>query len=93
MIKLYPKKKTLGFQVELPEAESVALLGDFNNWDATANVMKKNKKGVWRVELKLPEGDYQFRYFVDEDHWENDADVPTVINEFGSENSLISVHF
>ena len=93
MVKFYPKKKTLGFQIKFPEAESVVLVGDFNEWNESANQMRKNKDGTWRAELKVPEGKHQFRYFVNGMYWENDDECPSVPNDFGTVNSVVNVKF
>ncbi|GEM_PF-4707631 len=93
MVKVSPRTKKTSFQITLPEAESVALVGDFNGWSDTATPMKKNKAGVWKVDLALEEGEYQFRYLVNQNEWYNDEDVPVVPNIFGSENSVVKVTF
>ncbi len=93
MVKVSPKTKKTSFQITLPEAESVALVGDFNGWSDTATPMKKNKSGVWKVDLALEEGEYQFRYLVNQSEWYNDEDVSAVPNIFGSENSVVKVSF
>ena len=55
------------------EAESVCIVGDFNNWDITANPMTKTKNGDYTASLDLEtEKEYQFRYLVDGSRWEND---------------------
>ncbi|RMF58415.1 MAG: hypothetical protein D6748_08785 [Calditrichaeota bacterium] len=91
MVKVSPRTKKTTFQITLPEAKSVALVGDFNNWSANATPMKKGKGGVWKVSLELPEGEYQFRYLVDTYDWVNDDEAPSVPNIFGSENSVAKV--
>ena len=32
-----------------PHAENVSLAGDFNDWDAMAYPMKKDKKEAWKI--------------------------------------------
>ena len=93
MVKVSPKTKKTTFQISLPEADSVTLVGDFNGWSDTATPMKKTRTGVWKADLKLDEGEYQFRYLVNENEWRNDEDAPAVPNIFGSENSVVSVVF
>lgn len=93
MIKVSPTTKKTTFQVNLPEADSVAVVGDFNGWSGTANPMKKGKGGVWKADLALKAGQYQFRYLVDKQDWLNDEDAPVVPNDFGSKNSLVTVKF
>ena len=75
------------------EAEKIALLGEFNQWDADANLLKKRKDGSHSVTVSLDAGqDYRFRYLVDGDRWENDeAPDRLVPNRFGSHDCLITV--
>jgi 1,4-alpha-glucan branching enzyme len=55
------------------EANTVKLLGDFNQWDTSVAPMKKLKSGEFTQTLNLPKGqEYNFRYLVDDTQWEND---------------------
>ena len=79
------------FIFSAPEAHSVSLRGDFNDWDTFANPMKKDKKGIWKVTVNLKPGRYEYRFFVDE-NWENDPScIACVPNDFGSMNCVIEV--
>ena len=40
------------FRVWAPNAKSVSVTGDFNNWDKQADVMEKKYRDVWEVEIK-----------------------------------------
>lgn len=93
MIKVSPTTRKTTFQVTLPEADSVTVVGDFNGWNSSANPMKKGKNGVWKADLTLKAGEYQFRYLVNEQDWMNDEDAPAAPNDFGSNNSLVTVKF
>ncbi len=78
---------------ELPseiEAKQVCLVGDFNNWDDTANPMRK-VKGVWKTTLKLEQGrEYQYRYFVNGSEWHNDYDADKYVpNNVDGDNSVV----
>ncbi len=75
-----------------PNAKSVSLVGEFNNWDVTATPMTRLKNGTFKVTLDLENGhEYQFRYLIDEREWENDGDADKFISTpYGnSENSVI----
>lgn len=93
MIKVSPRTKKTSFQVSYPEAQSVTVVGDFNGWSGEATPMKKNRSGVWKADLVLEAGDYQFRYLVNNDQWLNDEEVPSVPNSFGTENNVLHVEF
>lgn len=73
-------------------AETVYLVGDFNNWDETATPMTRYKNGKFKVTLDLePNRDYQFRYLVNGTQWHNDWDADRyVANPFSGDNSIVS---
>jgi 1,4-alpha-glucan branching enzyme len=76
------------FVFPAPEAQTVSLVGDFNDWDTFANPMKKDKRGIWKVTLNLKPGRYEYRFFVDE-NWENDPScTECVSNSLGSMNCV-----
>ena len=44
------------FRVWAPNAIDVSVVGDFNNWNAQSNPMKKIADGIWEAEMKrLPQ--------------------------------------
>lgn len=60
----------------LPAATQVALLGEFNNWDPAALLMKKSKNGDFSASITLPkDSEFQFRYLVDGGTWLNDDEA------------------
>ena len=76
-----------------PEAESVCILGEFNNWAQDANPLKKQKTGNFTVTLELEAGrSYRFRYIIDgwkyENDWFADRYEP---NPYGGEDSVVDV--
>ena len=48
-----------------PEAEKVCVAGDFNNWKIGDIELCKCKNGYWRTKVKIPAGEYKFRYCAD----------------------------
>lgn len=87
-------KATFTLPVEAaPEAEDVTIVGDFNDWDAENGIkMKKQKNGVFKAVVSLDAGkEYQFRYLIDGQEWENDWDADKyVTTPFGVDNSVVS---
>ncbi len=73
------------------EAESLALVGDFNNWNETATPMKKSKDGTFSVSVEMESSrEQQFRYLADGRKWLNDeAADKYVTTALGSENSVV----
>jgi len=75
-------------------AESAHIVGDFNNWTFFSTPMEKLKSGAFKTTLELEPGrEYQFRYLLDKEIWENESDadksVPTPYGD--SENSVIVI--
>ncbi len=70
-------KVSVTFSVPADHASSsVAIVGDFNEWDDSAHALKLSKKeGVWKKAVQLAPGRYEFRYFVDGERWENEPDA------------------
>jgi 1,4-alpha-glucan branching enzyme len=56
------------FYLVEPNARSVYLIGDFNNWNPYSHPMKRNDRGWWEIEIDLPHGDYSYRFIVDGKH-------------------------
>jgi 1,4-alpha-glucan branching enzyme len=85
-----PKRKRIFFTFYSPDAQNVALVGDFNNWDYTKS-MKKNKDGNWTTRLDLEPGKYEYRYLVDGE-WQNDPQCQNFAqNQFGTQNCILEV--
>ena len=75
-------------------AGTAHVVGEFNNWDFISTPMKKLKTGEFTTTLDLEKGrEYQFRYLLDNNIWENDADADKYLpTPFGDcENSVIAV--
>ncbi|MFN2292263.1 MAG: isoamylase early set domain-containing protein [Anaerolineae bacterium] len=71
-------------------ADHIALVGDFNDWDAQAHLLQQTREdGSWHISLELPAGrTYRFRYLIDDQEWmdDNHADgyLPNAFGEFDS---------
>ncbi len=72
-----------------PDAKSVYLVGDFNNWDREATRMVK-RHGMFQKKLKLKPGIYQYKFLVDGE-WYTDPNANQVDNAFGTQNSVLEV--
>ncbi len=86
------KKVKVTFELPANGATRVSVVGDFNGWDKEASPLKARKKdGVFAGSINLPVGQaYQFRYWIDDQRWENDwAADDYVPNGFGEDNSVL----
>jgi 1,4-alpha-glucan branching enzyme len=79
------------FEIHAPEAGEVFLVGDFNDWNSEDYRMRRFKDGSWKKKVKLKPGSYQYRFVVDGEWWTDPANPERQKNEFGSENSVITI--
>ena len=83
--------KGVVFTYEDPNATSVALAGEFNNWNTSANLMEK-EDGIWKITLTLASGSYQYKFFINGTEWKEDPNNPKTADDgYGGKNSVIVV--
>lgn len=73
-------------------AKTVAVVGDFNNWDIqNGPALSKQKDGSYAVTLELAAGKaYEFRFLINGEIWENAWDAPKYVpSPFGGDNSVV----
>jgi 1,4-alpha-glucan branching enzyme len=75
------------------DAKKGAVCGEFNNWDSHSDPMIKRKDGSFSATVTIDAGrSYQFRYFFDDERWENDdAADGYVSNVYGTEDSRLDL--
>ena len=64
----YGARKTLrgtNFICGAPQAQSVSLVGDFNNWNPASHPMKQMPDGAWLLMVDLPHGHHRYGFIVD----------------------------
>lgn len=79
---------------ETNAAETVHLVGEFNNWDPAATPLQKYKNGNFSITLELRTGkEYQFKYLMNNQTWGNDPapDKLVSVPELNTENSVVVV--
>ncbi|MFW5841537.1 MAG: isoamylase early set domain-containing protein [Planctomycetota bacterium] len=59
------------FSFYRPQARKVNLAGDFNDWNPSNLPMRSGPDGYWIARMKLPAGEFQFRYCAD-GQWHTD---------------------
>jgi 1,4-alpha-glucan branching enzyme len=85
------RTRRVNFSLLAPQAESLSVAGDFNNWNTISHPLKKDKKGVWKISLDLIPGIYQYRFFVDGE-WQSDPNCDDCVeNPFGTLNCVKKV--
>ncbi|HEY9227791.1 MAG TPA: isoamylase early set domain-containing protein [Gemmatimonadaceae bacterium] len=97
---LFPKNaktqspQTVQFVLVAPDAKKVAVVGDFNGWNAQhASYQAKHRGGgVWAVTAAVPLGHHRYSFVVDDSVWVADPIAPRAIDsDFGVVNSAIVV--
>ncbi|MCP3875721.1 MAG: glycoside hydrolase [Desulfobacteraceae bacterium] len=79
---------------DIGPAQSVKIIGEFNDWDKDAPSMRKLKSGDFSQTIDLAKGKaYQFRYLVDDEKWFNDESADAFLpSPFpGVDNSVIAL--
>lgn len=80
------------FSLEAPGAKRVMIAGSFNGWDTgSISLTGPDEKGTWSAVIPLPEGYYEYLFFVDGKKWVLDPSVPVVDDGMGGKNSALSV--
>ena len=80
-IHLDSKSKTWTYREWAPAAHSLSIIGDFNNWDRNAHLLKKDEHGVWEITLSEAELKHTdiFKVHVKGNYGEIDR-IPAYIN-------------
>ncbi len=82
------KPRNVEFTLLAPQAQSVFLAGNFNQWNLSSHPLSSNNEGVWSISVPLISGRYEYRFFVDGE-WQNDPACSSVAeNPFGTSNCL-----
>lgn len=81
------------FRYRNPDAKSVHLVGDFNQWNPTSDPMEDtNSDGEWTLFYPLQPGRYAYKFVVDGKKW-----IPDPVNTlsepdgFDGRNSIVVV--
>ncbi len=81
------------FTLPAKEANNVALVGNFNEWNTEATELKKLKNGTFKTTVDLEaENSYEFRYVVDGVYINDDQADTYAWNEYaGAENGVLNL--
>ncbi|MGF1555488.1 isoamylase early set domain-containing protein [Paucihalobacter sp.] len=81
------------FALEAKEAQNVAVVGSFNDWNAEATQLAKQKNGTFKGTVDLEkDNSYEFRYVVDGNYINDDQADSYQWNEFASaENGVLNL--
>lgn len=57
--------RPINFICNAPQAKSVSVVGDFNQWDPAASPMKQMPDRAWLLTLQLKHGHHRYAFLVD----------------------------
>jgi hypothetical protein len=88
-----PAAVSTQFVLDAPRASRVALVGDFNGWDATATPLTRDSSsGIWTVTVPLTPGRHVYAFVVNGKAWTLDPRAPAAQDpEFGTPSSVVLV--
>jgi hypothetical protein len=86
-------EQMMEFVFVAPSASSVAIVGDFNDWEEGGSPLRRvSEQGVWVITIPLAPGRYHYTFVVDGTTWVADPLAPrTLEDDFGRPNSVITV--
>ena len=81
------------FVLDARSAKSVAIVGDFNSWDASANPMVRDSaSGAWTALVDVKPGRHVYAFLVDGKEWTLDPRAQrTKDADYGTEQSVMIV--
>lgn len=88
-----PQPSQVQFVLVAPDARSVSLVGDFNDWNAAAAPLTPTRTGgVWTISVPLQPGRYTYNFVVDGTTVLADpAAPPAPADDFGTPASVVTV--
>jgi len=80
------------FVVDAPTAETVHLVGDFNEWQPTVELEDPDGDGVWTGRVPLQPGVHEYMFVIDDADWITDPNAAGYQDDgFGQRNAVIAV--
>lgn len=80
------------FVIAAPEASSVALAGDFSEWNPSIELSDPDRDGVWSGRVALEAGLHEYMFVIDGTEWRPDPNALSYAADgFGRRNSIVAV--
>lgn len=83
--------KPIHFFCEAPQAKSVFLVGDFNDWNPQSHPMRRRVDGWWYLEVPMVHGHHRYCFLVDGQPMLDPQATGVARDEKGEEVSLVGV--
>lgn len=79
------------FQLNMPTAREVAVVGDFSQWQQRYT-LKRLPDGTWTTDIPLPPGTYEYIFVVDQQQWVTDPGAKVYRDDgFGNKNAVLNI--
>jgi len=80
------------FVLEAPSATSVAVAGDFSDWEPAFAMQDPDGDGVWSARVPVRPGVHAYMFLVDETSWQTDPNAGRYQDDgFGNRNAVLAV--
>jgi hypothetical protein len=80
------------FVLEAPTATSVAVAGDFSDWEPSFTLTDSDGDGVWTGRIPIRPGVHGYMYLIDETIWQTDPNAERYQDDgFGNRNAVLAV--
>jgi hypothetical protein len=88
-----PARVAVQLVFDAPQANSVAVVGDFNDWQPAAAPMRRLEAGQpWTAVVMVPPGRHTYAFLVDGTRWTADPRAPRARDDdFGKPGSVLVV--
>jgi 1,4-alpha-glucan branching enzyme len=83
--------RAINFICNAPEAQSVSLVGDFNNWHPSAHPMKRMPDKAWFLTVEFKHGHHRYAFMVDGVLTVDPRGLGVTRNDKGERVSLVPV--
>lgn len=84
-----PGRQSFHVVFENKAAQSVHLVGDFNDWRTDAHPLQKGQGGLWNIDVHLREGIYEYMFLVDgSEYMQDPRNILAKPNPYGGLNSI-----
>jgi len=83
--------RAVNFICNAPQAQSVSLVGDFNEWNPAVHPLKRMPDGGWLLTVELKHGHHRYAFLIDGHLTLDPAAQGITRNDRGERVSLIPV--
>jgi 1,4-alpha-glucan branching enzyme len=84
--------RSVEFVLRTTADSTVAVVGDFNDWNPKATPLRPTADGLWSVVVPLRPGRYRYTFIVDGTRWSRDPSAPRSLeDDFGTPTSVLTV--